>query len=134
MPDTNKKHGASSRGMPTPLLPAENIRPWGYYEILADQPDHKVKRITVYPGQRLSYQRHHHRSEHWFVIAGQALVTQNGEPTGLSPGQAIDLPILTWHRVCNTGQGDLVFIEIQTGSSFDEEDIERSEDDYGRIG
>lgn len=110
----------------------EDHRPWGFYEILADRPDHKVKRITVYPGQRLSYQRHFRRSEHWYVLGGTAVVTRNGEEIGRVSGQAIDLPVGTWHRIRNSGPDNLVFIEVQTGDYFGEDDIERSEDDYGR--
>lgn len=96
-------------------------------------PDHKIKRITVYPGQRLSYQRHFHRSEHWYVVKGNAKVTKNGQAIELISGQAIDLPMGSWHRIKNYGEVNLVFIEIQTGDYFGEDDIERSEDDYGRI-
>lgn len=108
-------------------------RPWGYYQILSDMPDHKVKRIVVYPGQRLSYQRHFHRSEHWYIIQGYADVTKNNIGYALSAGQAIDLPVEHWHRISNQGEENLVFIEIQTGESFSEHDIERTEDDYGRV-
>ncbi len=108
-------------------------RPWGYYQILSDMPDHKVKRIVVNPGQRLSYQRHFHRSEHWYVIQGYASVIKNGIGYALSSGQAIDLPVEQWHRISNQGENDLIFIEIQTGDNFSEKDIERSEDDYGRV-
>jgi len=111
----------------------EDHRPWGFYEVLADKPDHKVKRITVYPGQRLSYQRHFRRSEHWYVLSGTAVVTQNDEDIELVSGQAIDLPVGTWHRIRNPGPDNLVFIEVQTGDYFGEDDIERSEDDYGRV-
>jgi len=69
----------------------EDHRPWGFYEILADKSDHKVKRITVYPGQRLSYQRHFKRSEHWYILSGQATVTQNDREVDLALGQAVDL-------------------------------------------
>ena len=110
----------------------EDHRPWGFYEILSDAPDHKVKRITVYPGQRLSYQRHFQRSEHWYVISGKAVVTKNGKDIERTPGQAVDLPVQTWHRIRNTGLENMVFIEVQTGNYFEEDDIERSEDDYGR--
>lgn len=110
----------------------ENHRPWGFYEVMTDANDHKVKRITVYPGQRLSYQRHHHRSEHWYVISGQSIVTKDGNDINLMAGQSIDLPVKTWHRVRNPGPDRLVFIEIQTGEYFGEDDIERAEDDYGR--
>jgi mannose-6-phosphate isomerase len=110
----------------------EDHRPWGFYEILADSPDHKVKRITVYPNQRLSYQRHARRSEHWFVISGKAVVTKNGKPYELASGESIDLPVGTWHRIQNPCSENMVFIEVQTGDYFGEDDIERSEDDYGR--
>ncbi len=111
---------------------SDDHRPWGFYEILSDKVDHKVKRITVYPGRRLSYQRHFRRTEHWFVIKGQAVVTRNDEDIELMPGQAVDLPVETWHRVQNPGAEELVFIEVQTGDYFGEDDIERSQDDYGR--
>lgn len=113
--------------------PPKNHRPWGYYQILSDMPDHKVKRIVVYPGQRLSYQRHFHRSEHWYMIQGYASATKNGIGYALSPGQAIDLPVEYWHRISNQGEENLVFIEIQTGDNFSDNDIERAEDDYGRV-
>lgn len=108
-------------------------RPWGYYEILSDQPDHKVKRLVVHSGQRLSYQRHSRRSEHWCVVRGRAIVTLDGKDYQLAQGQSIDLPRGSWHRVKNAGQDDLVIIEIQMGDYFGEDDIERIEDDYGRV-
>lgn len=110
----------------------EDHRPWGFYEILSDKPNHKVKRITVYPGQRLSYQRHFRRSEHWYVISGKAVVTKNNKDINLISGQAIDLPVQTWHRIRNPGADNMVFIEVQTGDYFGEEDIERLKDDYGK--
>lgn len=111
----------------------ENHRPWGFYEILSDSSDHRVKRITVYPGQRLSYQRHSMRSEHWYLIMGKGIVTKNGRNIDLMTGETLEIPLGTWHRIYNTGIDNLVFIEIQTGSYFGEDDIERSEDDYGRV-
>ena len=108
-------------------------RPWGFYEILSDAKDCKVKRITVYPDQRLSLQRHFRRSEHWYVISGKAIVTRNGEEISLAAGQFVDLPVLAWHRIRNVGTENVVFIEVQTGDYFGEDDIERSEDDYGRV-
>lgn len=111
----------------------ENLRPWGFYEILSDSSDHKVKRITVFPDSRLSYQRHFQRSEHWYVVRGKAVVTVDGRDIELAPGRSVDLPVKTWHRVRNPdAREDLVFIEVQTGEYFGEDDIERSEDDYGR--
>lgn len=110
----------------------EDHRPWGFYQILSDTPDHKVKRITVFPGRRLSYQRHFRRSEHWYVVDGTAVVTRNGEEISLKPGGAVDIPVGTWHRIRNPGPGEMAFIEVQTGDYFGEDDIERREDDYGR--
>lgn len=111
----------------------ESRRPWGFYEILSDKPDHKVKRITIYPGKRLSYQRHFRRSEHWYILTGTAIVTLNDENIKLLPGQSVNLPVMSWHRIQNPGDTKLVFIELQTGEYFGEDDIERKEDDFGRM-
>jgi mannose-6-phosphate isomerase len=107
-------------------------RPWGSYEVLADATDHKVKRIVVYPGKRLSLQRHRRRSEHWYILRGQALATIDGQEISLNPGQALDIPTGTAHRIANRGTVDVTFIEVQTGDYFGEDDIERIEDDFGR--
>jgi mannose-6-phosphate isomerase len=114
--------------------PEEDHRPWGFYTVLSDEPDHKVKRIVVYTGKRLSLQRHRHRSEHWHVVNGEALVTLNDKEIRLNKGMSVDIPLGTAHRVKNTGTENLVFIEIQQGDYFGEDDIERLEDDFGRIG
>jgi len=108
-------------------------RPWGYYEVLADKEDHKVKRITVYPGKRLSLQRHHRRTEHWFILYGEAVVSIDSAELNLKAGQAVDIPQGAMHRILNAGTGNLAFIEVQTGEYFGEDDIERLQDDYGRI-
>ena len=109
-------------------------RPWGSFTILADEPDHKVKRIVVNPGSRLSLQRHKKRQEHWLVVKGTAHVTLNSDIIELGPGEAVDIPRFAIHRVENRGTAPLVFIEIQLGDYFGEDDIERLEDDYGRTG
>jgi mannose-6-phosphate isomerase len=111
----------------------EDYRPWGYYCVLADEPDHKVKRIVIYPGKRFSLQRHRHRAEHWHVISGKAVVTRNEEELTIEKGQTIDIPQGALHRIMNPGADDLTFIEIQTGDYFGEDDIERIEDDFGRV-
>lgn len=111
----------------------EDHRPWGHYEVLSDGPDHKVKRMTVYPGQRLSVQRHKYRAEHWFIVKGRAVVTLNGTNLSFESGEAVDIPAGSTHRVMNAGAENLVFVEVQTGEYFGEDDIERLEDDYGRI-
>ena len=109
-------------------------RPWGAYVVLDDGPQAKVKRITVEPGQRLSYQRHHRRAEHWFVVAGTALVTLDDVDHELGVGEAIDIPLGAAHRVTNKGDSPLVFVEVQQGDYFGEDDIVRLDDDYGRAG
>jgi mannose-6-phosphate isomerase len=108
-------------------------RPWGNYTVLSDDaPDHKVKRIIVHPGKRLSYQLHAGRGEHWFIVSGNAQVTLDGNVTELVPGQAIDIPVGAAHRIANEGGSDVVFIEVQHGTYFGEDDIVRLEDDFGR--
>jgi len=107
-------------------------RPWGFYEVLSDEPDHKVKRITVYPDKRLSLQRHKRRAEHWYVIQGEGQVTLDSDRIEVSPGRSVDIPLHSAHRIENTGRINLVFIEVQTGDYFGEDDIERLEDDFGR--
>lgn len=109
-----------------------DIRPWGRYDVLADETDHKVKRIVVNPGGRLSLQRHHRRAEHWYIVRGQAIVTLDAREIPLTSGQAVDIAKGMAHRILNVGQEDLVYIEVQTGDYFGEDDIERLADDYGR--
>jgi mannose-6-phosphate isomerase len=107
-------------------------RPWGNYTVLSDEDDHKVKRLVVRPGKRLSYQTHARRAEHWFVVSGTATVTLDGTDVRVEPGQAVDIGLGTAHRVSNEGDEDLVFIEVQIGDYFGEDDIVRLEDDFGR--
>ena len=110
----------------------QDRRPWGIYEVLDSSDAFKVKRIEVLSGKRLSYQRHAHRSEHWFVVAGEGVVTIDGNRASVSVGSAIDIPLGAAHRIENTGSNVLVFIEVQHGDSFAEDDIVRLEDDFGR--
>ena len=107
-------------------------RPWGRYEVLEDAETHKVKRIEVDPGARLSYQRHAHRAEHWFVVSGTAEVTLDDVVSSLGAGEAVDIPLGSAHRIANVGDDPLVFVEVQHGESFAEDDIERLDDDYDR--
>ncbi len=113
-------------------LPGEN-RPWGGFLVLEDLPTHKVKRIWVHPGQRLSYQKHSRRSEHWIILEGKARVTLNGRETFLSQGESVDIPFEAAHRIENIGDTQLTFVEVQQGDYFGEDDIVRLEDDYGRM-
>jgi mannose-6-phosphate isomerase len=116
------------------LITMEKINkcPWGFYEVLSDASDHKVKRIVVEPQGRQSLQRHKLRNEHWFVVAGEGKAVVEGKDYPLCAGSAIDIPALAKHRVQNSSQENLVIIEVQTGEYFGEDDIERFEDDYGR--
>lgn len=107
-------------------------RPWGSYDVLDDRDDHKVKRLVVSPGKRLSYQRHAKRAEHWFVVSGKGVVTLDDAVREVGPGDAVDVGLGVAHRIQNPGDVDLVFIEVQLGSYFGEDDIERIEDDFGR--
>jgi mannose-6-phosphate isomerase-like protein (cupin superfamily) len=107
-------------------------RPWGGFEVLLDEPTYKVKRITVDPGHRLSLQRHRRRSEHWFVAAGEGVVTVGERQERVRPGVAIDIPTGAKHRMHNDGDQPLIFIEVQRGDYFGEDDIERLDDDYHR--
>jgi mannose-6-phosphate isomerase len=107
-------------------------RPWGYYEVLKDEPFFKVKKIVVNPGKRLSLQRHQRRSEHWFIVQGLASITLDDALLQVPAGKAVDIPCGTKHRIANAGSQDIAFIEIQTGDYFGEDDIERLEDDFGR--
>lgn len=107
-------------------------RPWGSFTVLVDEQDHKVKSISVSPGQRLSYQTHAKRAEHWFVVRGRGAVVLDGTEQIVGPGSTIDVGVGVAHRIRNDGDGDLVFIEVQRGEYFGEDDIVRLEDDFGR--
>ena len=110
-----------------------SIRPWGRYLVIDDSPTHKVKQIWVTPGARLSYQRHEKRAEHWFVVSGSGQLTLDGTVSELTPGSSVDIAIGQLHRIANTGTEELLFIEVQTGTYFGEDDIVRVEDDFGRV-
>lgn len=107
-------------------------RPWGSYQSLDIGERHQVKRIIVKSGGRLSLQKHHHRSEHWIVVRGAALVTVNDMQKIVHENESIYIPIGATHRMENPGKIPLELIEVQTGSYFGEDDIIRIEDDYKR--
>lgn len=107
-------------------------RPWGMFTNYYEGEDYKVKEIRVKPGQRLSYQLHHKRAEHWYVVSGSGLATIDDQERAITAGDTIDIPIETKHRIGNTGDEDLVFVEVQTGTYFGEDDIVRLSDDYNR--
>ncbi len=109
-----------------------DYRPWGHYESLINSDRFQVKHITVKPKGVLSKQMHHHRSEHWIVVKGTALVECNGEEQLLSENQSIYIPLGVVHRLTNPGHIPLELIEVQTGSYLGEDDITRFEDNYDR--
>src|SRR4030065_2982544 len=103
----------------------KNKRPWGYFEVLSDAPGHKGKRIVVEPGGVLSLQRHKKRAEHWFIVSGSGIVTIEGKKYPVRAGSALDIPQGAAHRMENTSPEELIVIEIQTGTYFGEDDIDR---------
>ena len=107
-------------------------RPWGAYEVLLDSPECKVKRITVLPGQRLSYQYHFKRQEQWTVVRGNLTILLEDEKVFRAPGESIKIPVGAKHRAWNETDELVQFIEVQTGEYFGEDDIIRIHDDYGR--
>jgi len=107
-------------------------RPWGSYTVLEDKHDCKVKRLVVKPGQVLSLQKHHRRSEHWTVVRGTAKIRLGDEEFLLEQNQSTYIPVDTLHRLENPGDEDIHLIEVQTGDYFGEDDIVRYEDIYGR--
>ena len=107
-------------------------RPWGMYEVLAEDTGYKVKRIEVKSGHRLSLQMHQNRSEHWVIVSGEALVTIGDSEIPLHTNEDVVIPPQTKHRVANPGTAPLIFIEVQCGSYLGEDDITRFEDDYDR--
>jgi len=107
-------------------------RPWGRFFVIHDEKKYKLKRIEVDSGGRLSYQYHKKRSETWTIIEGEALVTLDDKIFNYRAGDTILIPQGIKHRVENKGNNTLIFIEVQTGTYFGEDDIIRIEDDYNR--
>lgn len=110
-------------------------KPWGSFTQLDSGENYQVKRIEVLPGARLSYQKHSRRAEHWYVVRGIAKVTLNGRDILVRPGESVEIGVGDSHRAENVGDDEtLIFIEVQTGEYFGEDDIVRLEDDFGRAG
>ena len=107
-------------------------RPWGRFFVLHDEPAYKLKRIEVDPRGRLSYQYHNKRSEAWTIVEGVGTITLDGDVRDYSKGETVLIPQGVIHRIENKGNKKLVFIEVQTGTYFGEDDIVRIEDDYNR--
>ena len=110
----------------------KNFRPSGWYETLLLQKSYQVKKIVLYKNQSISLQLHHHRSEHWVVTKGIALVTNNDKEYELNEGESTFIPKKTKHRLKNIGKDELEIIEVQIGDYLGEDDIVRFDDKYGR--
>lgn len=108
-------------------------RPWGSYTLLEASQNHKIKNIRVIPGKKLSLQMHNHRSEHWVVVKGTALVHVGGKEFRLNTGESTFIASKTKHRLSNPEKTALEMIEVQLGDYVGEDDIVRFEDDYGRV-
>jgi mannose-6-phosphate isomerase-like protein (cupin superfamily) len=107
-------------------------RPWGNYTVLYTDEVCQVKKLLVNPGKRISLQSHKFRAEHWFIVSGQGTAELDGKGIEVGPGDSIDVPIGSKHRISCGKSSPLVFIEVQTGLSFAEDDIVRFDDDFGR--
>jgi mannose-1-phosphate guanylyltransferase / mannose-6-phosphate isomerase len=125
--DTLKAAGRSEGS-----APAVMHRPWGTYQTTDSGERFQTKRIVVNPGAKLSLQMHHHRSEHWVVVSGTAMVTNGNQVIMLQENQSTYIPAGTQHRLENPGKVPLHLIEVQCGSYLGEDDIVRFEDTYGR--
>ncbi len=114
------------------LSHARVYRPWGYYESVDGGERFQVKRLMVKPGQALSLQRHRKRAEHWVVVSGRARVTREGEVHLVEENESIFIPLGAKHRLENPGVEPLFVVEVQSGTYFGEDDIERFDDRYNR--
>ncbi len=112
-------------------FPSEQ-KPWGQYEILKDSTKFKTKAITIDPKSQISYQSHKQREEHWIIVSGSGEVVLNGETISVKKGSYIHIPQESKHRIRNTENIPLEFIEVQMGEYFGEDDIIRYDDDYNR--
>lgn len=121
-----------SSGRKEAVFHTTTYRPWGSYTVLEEGGRYKIKRITVYPGERLSLQMHHHRSEHWIVVKGTAKIRIGEEERFIHENESTYVPKSTLHRLENPGKIPLELIEVQNGEYVEEDDIIRFDDQYGR--
>ena len=108
-------------------------RPWGWYDVIDQGNRYKVKSIEVNPNASLSLQKHLHRAEHWVVVEGTAQVEVDGKITIIKENESTYIQLGSKHRLSNPGKIPLRIIEVQSGSYLEEDDIERFDDDYGRV-
>jgi mannose-1-phosphate guanylyltransferase/mannose-6-phosphate isomerase len=130
--DIDLKEAAWSDSVNAASRQRRTARPWGYFQTVDAGDGFLVKRIVVDPGGRLSLQMHHHRAEHWVVVAGVALVTRGDEVMSLHQNESVFIAVRQKHRLENPGEQPLHVVEVQTGDYLGEDDIVRFEDCYGR--
>ena len=123
----------SSSKLVNKFLNYREDRPWGYFENLIEEKTYKVKKLIVYPGQKISFQFHNHRDEKWFVIKGKGSVYIEDEKLECKEGSSFEILKGQKHSLENTGKSILEIIEIQLGKKVIEEDIIRLKDKYGRV-
>ena len=119
-------------GAPEVTQPKVSLRPWGSWTSLLKGPGYQIKLLEIKAGSKPSLQRHHHRSEHWIVVAGTASVTRDDEVIELHTNESVYLPVGCTHRLENCGRVPVKIIEVQVGEYLGEDDIVRIEDDYAR--
>ena len=115
-----------------PTLTTAEQRPWGWFEVLGTGDGYLVKRLCIRAGRRISLQRHHHRSEHWVVVAGEGRLECAGVEQPCSPGTTLEVPCGAVHRA-TARDCDLMIVEVQRGNQLSDDDIERLADDYQRL-
>ena len=140
-PSSSDGQGTASAPLPagTPPPGGRVARPWGWFENLAlgssatgVAEGYVVKRLWIAPGCRISLQRHHHRCEHWVVVAGGGVLECGDGVVAAQPGTTLFVPLGTLHRA-RAGAEGLLIVEVQRGDELREDDIERVADDYGRV-
>tara|TARA_Y100000590_G_scaffold453764_1_gene599412 strand:- start:266 stop:610 length:345 start_codon:yes stop_codon:yes gene_type:complete len=108
-------------------------KPWGSFQILDEGEKFLVKKIVVNPGGKLSLQSHKNRSEHWIIAEGEAEITLDNHTKKLKENEMIFIQKQSKHRLSNNSSENLIIIEMWYGENLDENDIERFEDEYGRV-
>ena len=123
---------ASHAHLPPTSDAGRSQRPWGWFETLAEGEGYRVKRLRIHAGCRISLQRHRHRCEHWVVVQGAGRIDCEGRQIAAAIGTSVFIPVGGMHRA-SAGPVDLEIIEVQRGPLLSEDDIERFDDDYGRV-
>ena len=114
------------------MEPLRVEKPWGNYKIVYRDHGFQVKRIEVNPACRISLQKHAKRSERWTIVKGEGTVVLNDKEIKVKAGSLVEVPLGTVHRITNTSDTQLIFIEVMMGDCLGENDVTRLQDDYNR--